>query len=93
MMPLGFYFIHVFVLLQKVIVCALCAEEGHICRNCPHSFCHNCETPGHESKFCPAPRRRWNRACFRCDMPGHDEKVSTAKPGFEDYLWKSRRMV
>lgn len=64
---------------QKLKVCILCSEPGHISWNCPEMFCFNCYAPGHESKHCREPRRNYlNAVCHRCNMYGHEQSVSVS---------------
>lgn len=65
-----------FVFLQKVPPCCLCAGRDHLQHSCPARFCLNCCLPGHYFREC-LERAYWNKHCNRCDMKGHYADVST----------------
>ena len=67
---------HLLLSLQKVVVCYLCGESGHIGNKCSNPICYNCNTLVHVASDCTGHRRSRYIDCHRCQMLGHTSYVS-----------------
>uniref|UniRef100_A0A8C5LY41 Zinc finger CCHC domain-containing protein 7 n=1 Tax=Leptobrachium leishanense TaxID=445787 RepID=A0A8C5LY41_9ANUR len=55
---------------EKLPVCCLCGQRGHLQNTCPARYCSNCFQPGHFYREC-LERAYWKKNCHRCTMTGH----------------------